>query len=560
MATFTVTTLDDTTDAGDGVLSLREALALANANADADTIVFSTAPGTLTLTNGELAVTTNVTIDGDTNGDGTADITVSGNDATRVFNVDSGAAAAITASLNGLVIRDGFYAFDGGAIRVANDALIITNSTITENVAQRQGGAIINFGSITLTNTILSGNQSIYDGGAIMSLGTAHITNTTLSGNHAGGSGGAIANYGSSAVLDVTNATVSGNDAGAGGGVANQHGSTALINTTVAGNTADVGGGIVNFATTYTSTLTLTNSTVSGNVAGYHGGGIENTSFNAITTLTNSIVAGNDAVIYAGDDVQNDGTLTLHGGNIVGDTRTIDGVTQGSGIALTDIFAVAIDPVTGGVSLADNGGRSRPLPWRPRSPTRRSTRATTRSRAFRRPTPAASSAWTVTGAANNGANVSDLGAFEVQGIPDTELRGHHGGRRGRPIDNLTSLREALAYAAGNPGADTITFDASLGTIVLDGNDLVIASNVTIDGDTDGDGDGDITIDAIGSSRVFDVTAGTSTLQHLVVTGGHAASEDGGGIRARREASRWPTSPWSTTMRTAAAAASGTTAR
>ena len=46
------------------------------------------------------------------------------------------------------------------AIRVADDALIVTNSTITENVAQRQGGAIINFGSTTLINTILSGNES----------------------------------------------------------------------------------------------------------------------------------------------------------------------------------------------------------------------------------------------------------------------------------------------------------------------------------------------------------------------------------------------------------------
>jgi len=39
-----------------------------------------------------------------------------------------------------------------------------------------------------------------------------------------------------------------------------------------------------------------------------------------------------------------------------------------------------------------------------------------------------------------------------------------------------------------------------------------------------------------TSRVFDVTAGTSTLQHLVVTGGHAAGEDGGGIRVAAGAS------------------------
>ena len=67
---------------GGAGLSLREALALANADADADTIVFASA-GTLTLTNGELGITTDVTIDGDIDGNGTADITVSGSDLSR---------------------------------------------------------------------------------------------------------------------------------------------------------------------------------------------------------------------------------------------------------------------------------------------------------------------------------------------------------------------------------------------------------------------------------------------------------------------------------------------
>ena len=297
-----------------------------------------------------------------------------------------------------------------------------------------------------------------------MSLGTAHITNTTLSGNHADGSGGAIANYGSSAVLELTNATVSGNYAGAGGGIANQRGSTALINTTVAGNRADVGGGIVNLATTYTSTLTLTNSTVSGNLASYHGGGIENTSFNAITTLTNSIVTGNDAVIYAGDDVQNDGTLTLSGGNIVADTRTIDGTPEPGVIALTDIFAsVTNNPDTGVLSgtLGSNGGPVATIALKEAAAAiRRSTPATTGSR--RRPMPGASRVTTP--------RVSPTTARTSPISAPTSCRG-----RSRPrasssprrrtwsiaSDGLTSLREALAYAASHPGADTITFAAAL---------------------------------------------------------------------------------------------------
>ena len=87
MATIIVTTAGDVVDGSDGVLSLREAIAQANANADADTIVFdaSLSGQTITLTGGALILTQDVTIDGDVNGDDKADITISGNNASRVF-------------------------------------------------------------------------------------------------------------------------------------------------------------------------------------------------------------------------------------------------------------------------------------------------------------------------------------------------------------------------------------------------------------------------------------------------------------------------------------------
>ena len=80
MANIIVTTLADTVNAGDGVLSLREALALANGNAESDDITFAAglAGGTLFLTSGQqLEITsTGTTIDGDINHDGTPDITI----------------------------------------------------------------------------------------------------------------------------------------------------------------------------------------------------------------------------------------------------------------------------------------------------------------------------------------------------------------------------------------------------------------------------------------------------------------------------------------------------
>ena len=67
MATYTVDTTADTVDAGDGVLSLREALALADADrATADTIEFAAAVQgqTIVLAGSQLTVNSDVTIDG----------------------------------------------------------------------------------------------------------------------------------------------------------------------------------------------------------------------------------------------------------------------------------------------------------------------------------------------------------------------------------------------------------------------------------------------------------------------------------------------------------------
>ena len=103
-------------------------------------------------------------------------------------------------------------------------------------------------------------------------------------------------------------------------------------------------------------------------------------------------------------------------------------------------------------------------------------------------------------------------------------------------DTGLSLREALALADANPGADTIQFAtnyfANSPTIVLKQGQLTIASDVTVDG-----GDLGITIDANRESRVLHLQAGTDvTLDGLTLTGGRITDEgngealnDGGGI-------------------------------
>src|SRR5690349_11686236 len=89
-STFTVTTL---ADAGPG--SLRAALAAATAHPGADTVRFAGGlHGTISL-GSEIGITDDVTVDGP----GANKLTVSGNDASRVFNIRSG-----TATISGLTV------------------------------------------------------------------------------------------------------------------------------------------------------------------------------------------------------------------------------------------------------------------------------------------------------------------------------------------------------------------------------------------------------------------------------------------------------------------------
>ena len=157
MTTFTVDVFADEED-GDtsaGHLSLREAIGLANANSNPDTIdtiKFSLAGQTIVLTLGELALTEDVTIDGDVDGDHKADITISGNDASRIFNISGGNTDVTLQSLTltdghavaGLGLTDG----QGGAVLAYDSGLLtIIDTTIKDSNADSHGGGLsVEFG------------------------------------------------------------------------------------------------------------------------------------------------------------------------------------------------------------------------------------------------------------------------------------------------------------------------------------------------------------------------------------------------------------------------------
>ena len=305
---------------------MREALALANANGSThDTITFAAdlSGGTLKLTNGELEITTDgITINGDINGDGKADITIDAGGQSRVFDINDGTTSTISTALNGLVIQNGnlgYFGNGGGIFVGAADALTLTNSTVSGN--------------------------SAYFGGGIYGSTNAHITltNSTVSGNRSGGymytgGGGIFGSFG--AAITLYNSTVSGNSAGGGGGGIGGLGNhITLTNTTVSGNNADYGGGGI---ADRGGIITLTNSTVTGNSAKY-GGGIDAFGYGGVTTLTNSIVLGNaarDGASY-GNDLNGFGDLVFSGGNnIIGSTpvnfASVTGVNISAGTAGND--------------------------------------------------------------------------------------------------------------------------------------------------------------------------------------------------------------------------------
>jgi len=328
-ATPLSTEVTNTNDSGEG--SLRQALIHAAANPGADTITFTgttftnATPDTITLAS-ELTYFSNAGNDVTIQAPGNASLTVSGNNASRVFNFNS--ASEIT--IDGLAIADGSVMGRGGGIfNESTGTVNITNSTLSSNstIGAGDGGGISNnsTGTVNITNSTLSSNSisGSGDGGGISNnfTGTVNITNSTLSSNSTTvGNAGGI-NNNSTGTVNITNSTLSSNSTSGGG----------------------FGGGISNNST---GTVNITNSTLSSNSTsgGSFGGGISNNSTGTVN-VTNTIIAGNTGP--SNPDVF--GTFISNNRNVIGDT------TGSNGFGGTDITGVAANTVIN-TTLANNGG------------------------------------------------------------------------------------------------------------------------------------------------------------------------------------------------------------
>ena len=223
---------------GSGLVSLRNAVAIVDSSATPTTItfdptVFATAQ-TIVLTGGQLELSNSseaTTIVGPAAG-----VTISGNNATRVLQVDG----SVTASISGVTIANGNCGYWAGGVLNAG-FLTLTNDTISNNYAGYVGGGIYNAevgtANLTMTDVTLVNNTSANAGGGLFNDQHAVLTNVTFSGNIATAGGGVFGGVHPEITTVLTNVTVSGNAAPQGGGIYNVGpGQFTLANTIVAGN------------------------------------------------------------------------------------------------------------------------------------------------------------------------------------------------------------------------------------------------------------------------------------------------------------------------------------
>ena len=248
LATFTVTTLEDENDgasAGAG-RSLREAIDEANATANSggpDIIDFAGGlSGTITLGSMLSGLSENVNIVGP----GADQITVSGNNAVRIFTIQRD----VVALISGLTITNGVDQTGGGIANVGGNLTVLDSFVTGNSATNTNGGGILNTsgGTLFVQGTTISSNSAANFGGGIYNFvdGSLTVINSTLSQNTAARAGGGIAatRVPGMSTTTIINSTITRNvvqSAGDGGGL-DAIGTETVFNTIISGNTFSGGG------------------------------------------------------------------------------------------------------------------------------------------------------------------------------------------------------------------------------------------------------------------------------------------------------------------------------
>jgi predicted outer membrane repeat protein len=337
------------TNADSGPGSLRAIIGAANTG---DTINFTIHDTTITLSS-EISISNATTIDGTTK-----NITISGNNHNRIFNISI--PAATTETLKNLIFTNGSSGNNGGAIVQSAGTLSLTNDKFNSNNSSANGGAVSTAGGLGMNNDSFTSNTATLNGGAVYAAGGTAIsisaTDCVFTSNTASiNDGGAIYTEKS---LTVSGGTFTNNLAGTGGGAIEYHppgtsnSQMTLTNVTFTTNTAELGGGVLSdpAVSQGTTTISVSGCLFNANKAtgsGAGGGGMEvaavaSGSGSASLTITNSTFyknmsdnAGGGLAILNSLTGSGTNTSSLTSLTIYQNTAALTGVGGGLDIATT---------------------------------------------------------------------------------------------------------------------------------------------------------------------------------------------------------------------------------
>jgi hypothetical protein len=478
-ATFSVNSIldeqDDTPGDGDclsnlsGVCTLRAAIQETNALAGDDEINIAVVgtiklkipgPGEDTAATGDLDITDNLTITGDSY----RTTIIDGNRLDRVFEIHP----LTMVEMGDVTIKNGKCLDDGGGIANRGD-LQLSRVLVEGNSANGGGGGIFNDSGLLETSTsIVKRNTSVFGngGGIYNNSGDVVISQSIVSANKAGNYGGGLSGLGGA--LEIFASVIEGNNANplAQGGGVHWDGESMILFSRIKRNSAGTGGGLaIGVGPALLQLVQVEGNNAKSNV----GGGLY--AYGDVTVQA-STIQGNQAEVDGG------GAYIPAGPAVIFETVTIIGnkaKSAGGGLAVNAAAgAVELKNVT----IADNKALSAASIYTS------STAATTVSNSIIKGVGNCNMAVTAAGYNLESENTCGFGGLNDQTNTDPLLLRAEGLFKGFEEFGGNLYPKVVRLKAGSPAIDT----GDNGTCSSGGSDF---SPRPIDGDGDGNADCDL---------------------------------------------------------------------
>ncbi|MCB1884216.1 MAG: hypothetical protein KDG89_09500, partial [Geminicoccaceae bacterium] len=304
---FVVTTAADVVDAGDGVLSLREAVDAADANAGTDTITFADglSGATIRLDRG-VPIMDDLVIDGDAADGGPGGVTIDFAESLRDSDIS----------------KDTFRAYAGADLRIEDLTVL--------------GSGVRGYAALDLARVRVEATEGYYSGNAVqIEGGTLNVTDSTIIG-------GAYDGISGGGTVTVTRSEV-GTRASYDGSAIGVAGKVTVVDSLINGVSGDVYASGIRVFATDDAELVMVNSTITGVRAGSYGGNAVTLDDGVQATITNSTLAGND---FDFSDIPPDRDFTA----------AVFGLGEGAELRLENSLVLANAAPDGEAALAAGGG------------------------------------------------------------------------------------------------------------------------------------------------------------------------------------------------------------